>query len=174
MAGAGKLIQGALTEHFRLTGHITTLIELRCARTTSITCPIFFSMTLFYYGQVLKFNDAFQCFLITFLQRIFFVFLRNILQTPRIRVFLFCFVFSSSSCIYFIIKWLAWTSSHKTLWCVRLVAGCFARDSLSWKCHIVQHLFEVMELFPTSGHDVLLQLLQLLLFWCFSPSRRFM
>lgn len=115
MAGAGKLIQGALTEHFRLTGHITILIELRCARPTSITCPISFSMTLFYYGQVLKFNDAFQCFLITFLQRIFFCLPLEYPSDTKNKSFLFCFVLSSSSCIYFVIKWLAWTSSHKTL-----------------------------------------------------------
>lgn len=46
-AGIGKLIQVALTEHFRPTRHLPALIELRCARPASITCPISFSIPIF-------------------------------------------------------------------------------------------------------------------------------
>lgn len=43
----GKLIQVALTEHFRLTSHLAALIELKCARPASITYPISFSIPFF-------------------------------------------------------------------------------------------------------------------------------
>lgn len=52
--------------------------------------------------------------------------------------------------------------------------GCFAVDSLSHKFCSVHHLFQVMDLFPMSGDEVFLQLLQLLQFFLFSVYRRFM
>lgn len=51
-------------ECITVTSRLAGLIELKWARPTSITCLISFSSLLFYWNTVLKFNDAFQCFLI--------------------------------------------------------------------------------------------------------------